>query len=464
MEQLHSIALLVPEIKELLKEKNYALAKEVIRECCSPMELADSWKKFNEEEQLQIFKLLSSSSALKLFEILDIEDQKSLLARMNDENLAPLLEGMPSQDIAQIFHQMNARQVKKMTSLIKRQEALAHIDLLMKFPEHSAGSLMHPEFIKLTPKLTAKQALSRLQAIARPNQKEHLYALFVTEDDGRLLGSLTLQDLISAPEDEKLYEIMSSVERIKIRPETDQEEVSNIFAKYHLTSAPVVDEQNHLIGILTSNDIISIVRQEATEDIAKMVGTKAIEVDERSVFKIVRFRMPWLIVTIVGEIFASFIIKSYEATLTKVIALASFSPLIAAMGGNVGSQSATIVVRSIALGHVDGKKKFKTVFREMCVGLSLGLIYGICLGVVAYFLYGERYTANFAIVVGMAMCISMTIAATMGALEPMIFHRIGIDPATATGPLITTITDILTVLFYFGLATLLLVGPHAAHP
>ena len=164
-----------------------------------------------------------------------------------------------------------------------------------------------------------------------------------------------------------------------------------------------------------------------------------------------------MIVTIFGEILASFIIKSYEVTLTKVIALASFSPLIAAMGGNVGAQSATIVVRSIALGQVNGQEKMKTVFREMRVGLMLGIVYGLFVGTVAYFLYGSRYSVDFSIVVGLAMCASMTIAATMGSIEPILFHRLGIDPATATGPLITTITDILTVLFYFSLATFLLV-------
>ncbi len=456
IEQPHSIALLIPEIKELLQTRDYALLKQVLKECNS-LDFADAWKAFTEEERLQIFKLIPAATGLKLFEILDIDYQRQLLEKMSAENVTPLLESMDSPDLAKIFHKMSPRAIKKMTSLIKRQEALFHIDYLMKFPEHSAGSLMHPEFVKLTPRMTAKQALHCLQAIARPNQKEHLYAsIFVTDDDGKLLGALSLQDLIGAPEDEKLSQLMTSVEGFKVRPETDQEEVSKLFSKYQLSAAPVVDENGRLIGVLTVGDIISVVRQEATEDIAKMAGTQAIDIKERSVLKIVRVRMPWLIVTILGEILASFVIKSYEATLTKIIALASFSPLIAAMGGNVGSQSATIVVRSIALGHINGHQKIKTIFREMRVGLVLGLVYGVFLGIVAYVLYGSRYSIRFSFVVGTAMCISMTIAATMGAIEPILFDRIGVDPATATGPLITTITDILTVLAYFTLATILL--------
>jgi magnesium transporter len=455
MQPFHSIALLVPEIKELLAKKDYTLLKQVMRQC-NPIEFADSWRKFAEEERLQIFKLLPGAAALRLFEILEIEDQRHLLGKLSEESVTPLLESLPSPDVAKLFHKMTPRQVKKMTSLIKRQEALAHIDLLMKFPERTAGSLMHPEFVKLGPKLTAKQALNLLHAIARPNEKEHLYALFVTDDQGKALGSLTLQDLLSAPEDGKLSEIMTSVEAIKVKPQTDQETVSNLFSKYDLAAVPVVDDTGRLMGVLTVKDIISVVKQEATEDIAKMAGTRAGDVQEHSVFKIVRFRMPWLVVTVFGGLLISAIIKFFEPTLAKVIALASFSPLIAGMGGNVGSQSATIMVRSLALGHLNGFQRVRTIFRELRVGLVMGVIYGALLGGVAYLLYGAQYGMHFSAVVAAGMCVSMTVAATMGAVGPLFFERIGVDPATATGPLITTTTDIISNFTYFGLATLLL--------
>lgn len=458
MEQLHSIQLLFPEIKELLRDKNYALLKQVMREC-NPIEFADCWKKFEEDERLQIFKLLPAAGALRLFEILEIEDQRSLLGKMSEESATPLLEGMDSPDLAKIFHKMSPRFVKKMTSLIKRQEALAHIDLIMKFPENTAGSNMHAEFVKLTPKLTARQALSRLQAIARPNQKEHLWALFVTDDEGKVLGSLSLQDLIGAPEDEKISALMSSVEGIKVRPETDQEEVSKLFSNYNLSSVPVTDENGRLIGVLTASDIISVIRQEATEDITKMVGTRARDLREESAFKIVFFRMPWLVVTLCGGVFISLIIRHFEPVLAKAVALASFSPLIAGMGGNVGSQSATIVVRSLALGHLESRvDQVKAVFREFRVGIMLGAIYGIFLALLAYLIYGHQYGYQFGFVVAIGMGTSMTVAATMGAIEPILFHRIGIDPATATGPLITTITDIVSNFTYFSLATILLLS------
>jgi magnesium transporter len=456
VDQPQSIALFFPEIRELLAEKNYSLLKQVLK-AISPLDFADVWKKFTEEERLQIFKLLPSNSALKLFEILPLEEQRHLLAKLNEENVTPILDNLDSPDLAKIFHRMPPRAVKKMTSLIKRQEALAHIDTVMKYPEKTAGSLMHPEFVKLSPRTTAKQALSCLSAIMRPGQKEHLYSLYVTDEQNRLMGTLTLQDLVAAPEDERLHEMMTSIEQIKISPETDQEEVSKLFSKYQLTSAPVVDKENKLIGVLTVGDIISVVRQEAAEDIAKMAGTRATELNERSAFRIVRFRSPWLIVTLIGGTLISMIIKSFEPLLSEIIALASFSPLIAGMGGNVGSQSATVVVRQLALEQVGSSaSRLKIILRELGVGILMGTMYGLVLGLIAYLFYGQQYGYQFSLVVGSAMFTAMTIAATMGAVGPLLFDNFGIDPATAAGPIVSTTTDIFSNLIYFSMAAWLL--------
>lgn len=455
MPPIQPITLLVPEIKELIQQKDFVLLKQVLKDC-NPAGLADSWDKLTEEERLQIFQLLSGAAALKLFKMLDLEDQKHLLGKLSEENMTPLLTNMASPNIAQMFRKMPPRIVSRMQAFIKRGETLSRVELLMKYRKNSVGSLMHPEFIKLTPKLTARQALGRLQAVVRPRQKEHLNALFVTDDEGKVLGALDLYDLLAASEDEKLSELMTSVEGIKVRPETDQEEAASLISKFSLNSVPVVDDNDHLIGILTVKDIVPIVQQETTEDIAKMVGTHALDLKEGSVLKTVGYRTPWLVVTLLGELLVSFIIKSFEPVLAKVIALASFSPLISAMGGNVGSQSATIVVRSIALGEIkDVKDRVKTILHEAKVGILMGLVYAVFLGLVAYSLYGARYHWEFAFAVSFAMWTSITIASTMGAIEPIFFHRIGVDPATATGPLITTITDIFTNLTYYSLATFL---------
>lgn len=455
MNQPQSIALFFPEIRELLAARDFTLLKQVMK-ACSPLDFADVWKKFTEEERLQVFKLLPANSALKLFEILPLEDQRFLLGKLNEESVTPILDNLNSPDLAKIFHRMPARAVKKMTSLIRRQEALAQIDIVMKFKENTVGSLMHPEFIRLSPKMTANQALNRLQAITRPGQKEHLYSLFVTDEDMQLLGTLSLQDLVSAPEDEQLYELMSSCEQIKLKPEMDQELAAQLFAKYDLSAAPVVDPHNRLMGVLTVKDIVSVIRQEAVEDIAKITGTK-LDTDERSAFKIVRFRSPWLVVTLIGGTCISLIIRAFEPLLAQIIALASFSPLIAGMGGNVGTQSATVVVRQLAVGQVSGSaKKLQIILREFGVGVLMGSLYGLVLAAVAYSLYGQQYGYHFSVVVGFAMFTAMTIAATMGAVGPLLFDNFGIDPATAAGPIVSTTTDIFSNLIYFSMAAWLL--------
>lgn len=451
---LQPAALIIPELKELLSKRDYVTLKQCLREL-HPVDLADRWETFEPEEQVQLFQLLGTTAAIKLFESISPEDQRFLLMTLGDDS-ATVIEGLAPADVARLFHRLPKRVVKKLAGLVKREESLQHIRLLMTFPAGTAGSLMHPEFIKLVPSMTAKQALEILQAVARPHHAGHIYALYVTNGQGILLGRLTIQDIISAPSDAKLSELMGSVDAIKIPAAMDQEDVAKRFAKYDLVDAPVVDEADQLIGVLTIDDIIDVVRQEASEDIAKMAGTKAEEFQVRNVFRIARIRLPWLIASILGGFLVSFVVRHFEGTLTKLVALASFMPLIAAMGGNVGAQSATIVVRSLAIGALKPGDWAKALSFELTVGLLLGSCYGIVVGIFAYSLYGQALGMHFAMVVGIGMLTSMTVASTMGAIEPFVFIRFGVDPATATGPLITTITDLIATSTYLTLATLVL--------
>ncbi|OGX40582.1 MAG: magnesium transporter [Omnitrophica WOR_2 bacterium RIFCSPHIGHO2_02_FULL_68_15] len=451
---LQPAALVVPEIKELLAHKDYVTLKQCLREF-HPVDLADRWDAFEPEQQVQLFQLLGTVAAVTLFESLSPEDQRFLLMTLGDES-APVIEGLAPENVARLFHRLPKKVVKKLAGLVKREESLQKIQLLMTFPRGSAGSLMHPEFIKLTPTMTAKQALEILQAVARPHHGSHIYALYVTNGQGKLQGTLTLQELIGAPSDARLSELASSVEAIKIPAQMDQEEVARRFAKYDLVSAPVVNEEGALIGVLTVDDIIDVMRQEASEDIAKMAGTKAEEFQAQNIFRIARLRLPWLIASIGGGFLVSLVIKHFEGTLLRVVALASFMPLIAAMGGNVGAQSATIVVRSLAIGHLRPQDWRKAMIHELGVGGVLGVSYALMVGVFAYLLYGGTLGSSFALVVSLGMLTSMIVAAMIGAVEPFFFQRLGIDPATATGPLITTITDLIATSTYLILATLIL--------
>lgn len=250
---------------------------------------------------------------------------------------------------------------------------------------------------------------------------------------------------------------MTSARFIQVQAGADQEEAARLVTKYNLLSAPVVDEGDRLVGVLLIDDILDVVHREASEDIAKMAGTLPEEFTARNVLRIMRLRLPWLVASIAGGFLVSLVIKRFQGTLRDVVALAAFMPLIAAMGGNVGAQSATIVVRSIALGHLHMKEWYKAMAREFAVGVLLGVGYGALVGVFAYGLYRGELTWHFALVVSLGMLTSMTVAATIGAVEPFIFERLGIDPATATGPLITTTTDLVATTAYLVLAATILV-------
>jgi magnesium transporter len=236
----------------------------------------------------------------------------------------------------------------------------------------------------------------------------------------------------------------------------DQEEAAKLFSIYRLLAAPVVDGENHFLGILTVNDILGVLDREATEDIAKMAGTGADELETGSLLKVARLRMPWLLASWVGGLAASFIIDRFSGALSQRIALAAFIPVIAGMGGNVGTQSSTIVVRGLATGHIQVGQIARMAWREFRVGLFLGLMYGILLGLWALGKYGRLETLSFPFVVGIGIMTSMTVAAVMGALTPMVVKRCNIDPAVCSAPFVSTSTDILSLLTYFSLANWLL--------
>lgn len=464
MEQTNSLALLIPEIKQLLQEKNYTLLKQAVKEC-TPVEFVNCWKSFSEDERLQIFKLQSTKVALKVFEILDVEDQRALLAKLSEEGVAPILENIDSPDLAKIFHKMPPRMMKRMSMLIKHQESLSKIDYLMKFPENSAGSLMHPEFVKMTPKMTAKQALLLLQSIMRPGQKKHLTELFVVNEEGKVLGNLNIQDLLSAPPDEKLEILMSSVEGIKVKPETDQEEVYKLFEKYHLTSAPVVDPAGRLIGVLTTDDIISVVQQEATEDIQKMGGVEALNKPYLSVgfYDMLKKRAVWLAVLFVGELLTASAMSYFEHEIAKAVVLALFVPLIISSGGNAGSQATTLIIRAMALGEVKLSDWWKIVYREAGIGLGLGVILAL-IGVVRIFawesifhVYGEHYML-IAAAVGLTLVGIVLWGTLAGSMLPFILKKLGLDPASSSAPFVATLVDVSGIVIYFTACAFILKG------
>ncbi|MBI1953011.1 MAG: magnesium transporter [Candidatus Omnitrophica bacterium] len=450
-------ALFLPELKQLLALRDLATLKSALREI-NPVDLAEGWSEFTREEQLTLFQILATRRAVVVFEELDVKDQGFLLTALGDQGTGQMVEDLPPGEAAHLFRKLPRRVVRKLTNLVKKEEAAEKLEQSLAYPRGTAGALMHTGVVRLKESMTASQALELVRALTRTHVHEEglLANLYVVNGGGSLIGFVSLQTLVSAPHDSLVKELLSSASAIRIQAGADQEEAARLVAKYNLLSAPVVDETGRLAGVLLVDDVLDIIHQEASEDIAKMAGTRPEEFKAANILRIVRLRLPWLVASIAGGVLVSFVIKHFEGTLLAVVALASFMPLIAAMGGNVGSQSATIVVRGLATGQIQAGEWTKIMVRELAVGLILGLSYGLLVGLFAFGLYGRRYGAYFALVVCLGMLTSMVVAATIGAVEPFFFKRLGIDPATATGPLITTITDLIATATYLALATSIL--------
>ena len=327
------------------------------------------------------------------------------------------------------------------------------LEEIMAYPEDSAGSLMATDVFMLHMDITAREAISTIQ---KQKSAEMVFYLYVADDDNCLAGVVSLRDLVTTPGSTTLKDIMSKNVHT-VRPDTDQEEVATIVSQYNYLAVPVVDADGVLLGIVTVDDVVDVIREEATEDFLQMAGAgKDREILLKSSWENARTRLPWLLASWVGGILAVSIIGIFEDVLKSTIALAAFIPVIIGMGGNIGTQSSTIIVRGLATGRVDIENMAKLLFKEIRVGLILGVLYGLMLGLFALARFMDA-SPSLGIVVGSSICVSMLIATTIGACVPLLLHKLDIDPAVATGPFVTTSIDILGVSLYFLIASYFLV-------
>jgi len=384
-----------------------------------------------------------------LFSELEEELLIKLIEDMSADKIVRILERMPKDDVADLLGKLSDERSKALLDLMAKEES-EDVEQLLRYGEDTAGGIMLPDFIALNDYTTVKEAIEALQKDYA--DIEMPFYLYVVDDHGHLVGVISLRQLVVVPPHTQLKALMAT-DVVSVHTETDQEEVARIVARYNILAVPVVDDNNKLVGIVTVDDVVDIIREEATEDILKMAGAGEDLVESQSVLKSTRTRLPWLLASWLGGIAAFFIIGHFESSLSKLVYLAAFIPIIMGMGGNIGTQSSTIVVRGLAMGRISIKQIWQVASKELAVGFFLGFFYGLLLGVVAHFRYD---LSILGVTVGLAVMSSMTIAALVGSLVPMVFARIHIDPAVATGPFVTTSIDILSVFLYFQIATILL--------
>ena len=410
-----------------------------------PADLALLFRYFNDIEQDEIFSdLKESETTAEFLSELDESIAIRLLENESPERIAQILEKASSNEQAYLMGLVDEKYANSVIDLLKAEKQ-EELEEMMAYPEDSAGILMYTDVFTLHEDTKAKDAIYALQD---QEGAEMVFYLYTLDNDGRLTGVISLRDLVTTPGDTMLKDIMSKQIHV-VRPETDQEEVARIVSQYNFLAVPVVDSEERLLGIVTVDDVVDVIREEATEDFLQLVGAgKDREILLKSSWENARMRVPWLFASWIGGILAALIIGIFDDVLKSTIALAAFIPVIMGMGGNIGTQSSTMIVRGLATGRVSLENSVKILFKEIRVGLILGILYGLLLGVVAIFQFID-VSPMLGVVVGLSICISMIIAATIGSLVPLILNRFEIDPAIATGPFVTTAIDILGVAFYF---------------
>ena len=447
--------MLKENILSCLKEKDMETLK-ILLTSAEDVEILNIFYELSPNEQVIVFRLLAKDDALSIFEELDTEDQQNLLRSFTDAQAIELINELAPDDRVRLLDELPATVAKKMLAALSPSER-AMTNLLMGYEAQTAGRIMTPEYVHLHKELTAIEALEKVKQNAV--DKETIYTIYITDDERTLEGVLSLRDLLIAEPYAKLDEIMEKIS-VTVSTDTDQEEVARLLQKLNWLAVPVVDKENRLVGIVTIDDAIDILEDEATEDIltsggifASKEATRSETLIRGSLWAIWKVRLPFLFITIIAGMFAAVIIGDFEEMLEATVAVAFFIPLIMDMGGNVGTQSSTVFARGVVLGHINMKGFFKQFMKEIGVGFSLGIITGMISGIIASVWQGEPML-GFA--VGLALVVTMTLAALLGFLVPYILVKLNVDQAAASAPIITSIKDISGLLLYFLFASIFL--------
>ena len=447
----HEVTILKDTFGRLLRRRAKTNLIKLIKKT-HPADLAIVFRYFNDNEQTQIFGLMQSNDHTIEF-LVELDDTliQKILNIKSAKRVANLIQNASTNDQSYILGFLQEEQAQSVIDLLNKEEK-EEIEEIMGYPEDSAGSMMATEVFTLYQDTTCGDALKTLQD---QRDAEMVFYLYVTDEDGSLVGVASLRALATTQADILLKDIMEK--RVhSVRPETDQEDVAQIVAQYNYLAVPVIDSDNRLLGIVTVDNVVDVIREEATEDFLQMAGAgKDREILLKSSWENAKVRLPWLFASWIGGIVAAYIIGKYEHMLESIIALAAFIPVIIGMGGNIGTQSSTIVVRGMATGRIEIGNEIQVLLKELKVGLMLGSLYGIMLGIFANFRFIST-DPMLGLVVGLSICSSMLLAAGVGTFTPLILRKLDIDPAVATGPFVTTSVDILGLLLYFMIAGLLL--------
>lgn len=438
------------QLQVLLEQKNFQGAKALL----VPVQVADiaaSIEGLPEATQAIAFRLLSKEESIEVFEYLDPSVQQTLLEDFKRQDVQEIVDNMSPDDRARLFDELPAKVVRRLLQQLSPDERDATA-LLLGYAPNTAGRIMTPEYLSLKENLTITQALAQIRSQA--DVRETIYYIYVTDDARRLTGILSLRDLILAQPEETIGSIMTR-EVVFVNTNTDQEEVARTIQHYDFVAIPVVDAEQRLVGIVTVDDVLDILEQETTEDIYKLGGLEAggDNYFQTNLFTVARKRVVWLFILLITNSATAAVITNQEDILEKVVALTAFIPLLIDTGGNVGAQSSTVVIRGLNTEDVRSHEALNIIRREAIAGILLGAMLGTVVIVWAYFLQAN---ISVALAVGISLFSICVLASVSGSALPFLFRAMGLDPALMSAPFITTAVDVLGVLIYLNVARMIL--------
>lgn len=452
--------LLAPEIEEFLVRRDFAGLREALSRLETP-EVADLVGELPADQQALVFRILPRGLATETFEYLESEEQKNLVARLAHEQVTAILNDMSPDDRTALLEELPAPVTRRLLNDLSAEERKV-ASWLLGYPEESIGRLMTPDYVSVQPHWTVERVLEHIRRFGK--DKETLNVIYVIDESGRLVDDLRIRELLLAQKETEIGELTDDA-YVALKATDDQEAAIEVFREYDRIALPVTDTDGHLIGIVTVDDVLDVAEEEATEDIQKIGGSEPLDEPylDTPVWGLIRKRGRWLVLLFLGEMLTASAISYYEAQLAQAVVLALFIPLIISSGGNSGSQTATFVIRAMALGEVEPRHWRRVFWRELRSGLALGVLLGT-IGLFRVFLwqqmfgsYGEHWLP-LGLTIGFALVGVVLTGTLSGSMLPFLLRRFGADPAASSTPFVATLVDVTGILIYFTIASLLLSG------
>ena len=438
-------------LKDFLNQKQYVKLREWMKDL-NEADIASMIEELEEEDKLKVFRILPKDMAADIFSYLPIEIQQEIITSLSAKEAGVIIDNLMADDATDLLEEMPANVVKKLLANAS-SETRNDINHLLRYPEDSAGSIMTVEFIDLKERHTVAQAIERIRRVGVDSETSNI--CYVLDNQRKLKGTVALRYLLLKEPEDKIGDIMHE-NVISLHTMMDQEEVARQFQKYDFTAMPVVDNEERLVGIITVDDVVDILQEEATEDMEKMAAIVSSDKPymRTGVFEIWKSRIPWLVLLMLSATFTGKIISSFEEALSAYVILTTFIPMLMGTGGNAGGQASVTVIRGLSLNDIEFKDTLRVLWKE----ISVAVLCGITLAVIGFvkFLWIDHLPLSVAAVVSLSLVVTVFVAKVVGSMLPILAKKIGFDPAVMASPFITTIVDAISLLIYFQIATVML--------